>query len=157
MHPSKAKQGVDSLFPMGRQVFGHLQESRVPSCVMVIWENKHCHSKGPPSPPLLYTGHDATWSGISPWSAGVTCPGSVSSHPPMHSHTLMAAGEADKALALCKSCSATTKASLHYQPCVQQKNPKLSPKSATMKKTTPAKTSREACQVNLIKSIKQVY
>ena len=34
-HASKAKQGVHSPLPIGRQVFSHLQESRAPSCVKV--------------------------------------------------------------------------------------------------------------------------
>ena len=50
MHASKAKQGINSCLPMGRQVFRHLQESRAPSCVTVAWEDK-CHNDR--CPPFL--------------------------------------------------------------------------------------------------------
>jgi len=32
--------GIYSLLPIGRQVFSHLQKSRVESCVAVSWEDK---------------------------------------------------------------------------------------------------------------------
>jgi len=35
MHTSKAKQGIRSLLPIGRQVFSHSQESRAPSGITV--------------------------------------------------------------------------------------------------------------------------
>lgn len=44
----KTKQGTDSLFPIGRQIFSHLKESRAPSCVIVTWEDRCHHSKCPP-------------------------------------------------------------------------------------------------------------
>ncbi|KAF1507314.1 Collagen type IV alpha-3-binding protein, partial [Megadyptes antipodes antipodes] len=47
----KAKQGIHSLLPIGRQVFSHLQESRAPSCIRVTWEDKHRDSKCSPLPP----------------------------------------------------------------------------------------------------------
>ena len=50
MHVSKAKQRINSLLPIGRQVFSHLQESRAPSRVTVTWEDKHHHSERPPIP-----------------------------------------------------------------------------------------------------------
>jgi len=39
---SKAKQGIHSLPPIGRQMFIHSQENRAPSHVTVTWEDK-CH------------------------------------------------------------------------------------------------------------------
>jgi len=39
-HTSKAKQGICSLLPIGRQVCSHLPESRALSRVTVTWENK---------------------------------------------------------------------------------------------------------------------
>lgn len=52
---NKAKQ-INSLLPVGKQVFIHLQDSRTPSCVIVTWEDKHHPSKYPPFFlfPLLY-------------------------------------------------------------------------------------------------------
>lgn len=44
----KAKQGIHPVLPISRQVFSHFQQSRVPSCLTVAWEDK-CHdSKCPP-------------------------------------------------------------------------------------------------------------
>lgn len=50
LHTSKAKQGVHSWLPMGKQVFSHSQEIRAPSHTVVTWEKKHQHSECPPSP-----------------------------------------------------------------------------------------------------------
>lgn len=49
--------------------------------------------------------------GASPWSGGATCPGGVFFQPP---NCLASVGvwEAEKALALCKTCSAVAKTSL---------------------------------------------
>lgn len=44
----KTKQGIDSLFPIGRQVFSHLKESRAPSCEILTWEDRCHHCKCPP-------------------------------------------------------------------------------------------------------------
>jgi len=44
-HTSKAKQGIHSSLPIGRQVFSHLYESTAPLCVTVTWEDKRHHSK----------------------------------------------------------------------------------------------------------------
>lgn len=44
LNTSKTKQIIHSQLPMGRQVFNHLQESKAPSYVMVIWEDKCYHS-----------------------------------------------------------------------------------------------------------------
>lgn len=40
MHANKAKQELHSAIPIGRQVFCHLQEGRVPPCVMVTWKDE---------------------------------------------------------------------------------------------------------------------
>lgn len=52
-HTSKAKLGIHLPLPMGRQVFGHPQESRAPSHVMVTWEDK-CHRSEHPSPTSFF-------------------------------------------------------------------------------------------------------
>uniref|UniRef100_A0A8C0ZKD1 Protein kinase domain-containing protein n=1 Tax=Cyanistes caeruleus TaxID=156563 RepID=A0A8C0ZKD1_CYACU len=72
---------------------------------------------------FLYTEHCVIWSGISLWSAGLTCPGCVSSHPPVHPQLPHQHGcvKRKKVLALCKLCSAT-KTSLYHQPCVLHKS-----------------------------------
>ncbi|GAB0206758.1 cAMP-dependent protein kinase inhibitor alpha [Grus japonensis] len=44
-HASKTRQGIHSPLPIGRQVFSHLQENRVPSHVTVIWEDKRHHTE----------------------------------------------------------------------------------------------------------------
>ena len=56
--------------------------------------------------------------------------------------------EAEKALTLCKNCSAVTKTSLHYQHCFQHKCKAESPTRAFMKKinSIPAKTSTDICR-----------
>lgn len=53
-HTSKVKPRINSLFPIGSQVFSHLQESTAPSHMMVTWENKHHHSKCPPFLPSSF-------------------------------------------------------------------------------------------------------
>lgn len=77
-HKSKAKHRIKSPLPMGREVVGDLQQSRIPSCLMVIWEDKHHQMViGKTNniqmflllllPLNFYTAHDVTWSGISVW------------------------------------------------------------------------------------------
>lgn len=89
-HTSKVIQRIDSLLPIIRQVFSHLQESWAPSHITVIWINKHHHSKQLPPllllPPASYAEHVSIWYGISLWSLRVTCPG-VPSQLLLHSHT----------------------------------------------------------------------
>lgn len=60
-------------------------------CLVVTWGDKSHHSKHPPLLfflPALHAEHDARWSGVSLWSAGVTWPAWVPSqgvHPrPRH-------------------------------------------------------------------------
>ena len=45
---SKAKQGIHSPLPMGRQVLSHLQESRASSRAKVTWEENRHHGRHPP-------------------------------------------------------------------------------------------------------------
>lgn len=142
---------------MGRQVFGHLQEIRVPSCVMVTCEDKCHHSKNlPPSPssPILYTEHYVSWSGISLGSVWVTCPNCLfsTSHTPPASSPAWPYKE-QKIPWLCVS-SAKTKTPLYYQPCVQHKS-KHGPMSATEKKTIPAETSTAQLQRSLHRRLLQ--
>lgn len=104
LHTSKAKQGIHSRLPMGRQVFSHSQEIRALSHAMVTWEKKHQHSESPPhsSSPALY----AIWYGILlcgqlSW----VCP-PTNSCAPQPAHWW-----------LCKHHLAITKTSLCYQHC----------------------------------------
>ena len=39
-YSEKAKQGIQSLLPNGWQMFSHFQESRIPSQLMVSWEDR---------------------------------------------------------------------------------------------------------------------
>lgn len=78
MHTSKAKQGIHSPLPMGRQVLIHPEESSAPSHVTVTWEDKCQHSDYPPCPPssahYIYTEHDVIWFGKSLVSVGSPVP-----------------------------------------------------------------------------------
>lgn len=66
MHTSKAKQGVNSPLAMGTQVFIHRQESRAPSHVIGMWEEKFHHLKNSLLlPTALYPEHDAIRYGMS--------------------------------------------------------------------------------------------
>lgn len=72
---------------MHRQVISHVQESRVPSQLMMNWEDKLHYFKHPPFlllPPALYAEYDDIWCGISLWSFGVICPSCVVSQILMH-------------------------------------------------------------------------
>lgn len=114
---SKAKQGISSLLPMGRQEFSHLLERAGPHH-MWWWLGGQTASLQksplPPSFPSLYTEQDVTWSEISLGSLGVTCPSCVPSQPPHQCGST----KSRKALALCEPSSATTETSLDYQSCV---------------------------------------
>jgi len=87
-HTSKANQGIHLLRPIIRQVFSHRQESRVPSCVMVIWEEKRHHAECPPSSffftQLFIAEHDVIWHGTCLYSAGVCCAGCAPSQLLVH-------------------------------------------------------------------------
>ena len=48
MHTSKARPGIHSPLPMGRQEFSHPQDSRAPSRLTGTWEDKRHHSQRPP-------------------------------------------------------------------------------------------------------------
>lgn len=60
IHTTKAKQIIPSLFPMGWWVFSHLWETRVPSHIMVTWEDKHQDFKCSPVP--LFSTHFICWA-----------------------------------------------------------------------------------------------
>lgn len=139
---SKIKQGMDSLLPMGGQMFS----SRWTGPHHLQWWFGKTNSITPnihPSSfsPRLYTENDAT-SGIYLWSVWVAYPRCVSSPLPMHSNVLptMAIQKAEKALSLCNACSAYTKASLYYQPWVPPKS-KIQSHTNHSDKIVPAKTS----------------
>ena len=126
-HTSKAKQGIHSLLPVGRQVFSHLQESRAPSLLMATWETNAITPNILPFLLLhsaLYAEHDVLWSGISLGSVGDSCPSCVPSQLLVPPQPLAggAGWEAEKALALCKHRSAITRRSLCYQHCFQHKS-----------------------------------
>lgn len=61
------------MLAMGRHdIISQLQESRAPSLVTVIWEDKHHHSKCPHLPsPSLTAEHNSIWCGISLWLGSV--------------------------------------------------------------------------------------
>jgi len=87
VHTSKAKQGIHSLFPIGRQVSSHHQESRTQSHVVATWEDKCHHSEHPPFllPPTFYCwAWCMTWCGIFLWPVGVSCPTYVFSQLLVH-------------------------------------------------------------------------
>jgi len=84
VYTSKAKQGINSLLPIARQVFSHPQESRAPSRVTATWEDKHHHSECSPFllfAPAFIAEQDVIWYGTSPWSVEVSYPGCVPSQP----------------------------------------------------------------------------
>ena len=122
VHTRKAKQGICSLLPIVRQVCSHLQESRAPSRV-----TPSLRTCPPPSSfflQLLF---------LSMTSYGVKYPfGQLGSAVPAVSPpsfpctpSLLTGGvewEAERALTLCKHCSAITKPSLCYQQCFQHKS-----------------------------------
>jgi len=129
MHISKAKQGIQSLLPMGRQVYSHLQESRALSRVMITWEDKRHHSKSLPflllSPPLLYMlsmtpyGMEYPFGQLGSAVLAVSPPSFLCTSSLLTGRVVQ---EAEKPLTLCKHCSAITKTSLYYQHCFQHKS-----------------------------------
>lgn len=63
MHVIKANWGINSLFPIGRQIFSHFQESKT----NYLGEYKCHHFKHPylpPLPPGFTAEHDNSWYGI---------------------------------------------------------------------------------------------
>lgn len=109
MHAEKAKQGIQLLLSMGRQVFCCFQESRVPSHVMVTGEDKHHYSESlflPPSS-CLYVLSVMPY-GIFLGPAGVSCP-LLTCAPPASS--LLERDERQKmSYILCKWSAAVMKA-----------------------------------------------
>jgi len=120
---SNSKQGIHSPLPTGRQVFSRLQESRAPSCVTVIWEDKHHSSECPPSPSA--SPHFTVLSMMSygmgyPFGQlGLAVP--AMSPPSFLCTPSLLAGE-EQRRPLCKHCSAITKISMYYQHCFQHKS-----------------------------------
>jgi len=80
MPATKAKLGINSLLPSGRQMFSHYLKSRASSHVAVTWEDK-CHNyEHPPFllfPPAFIDEHGAIWYGISLWLVWVSSSGYV--------------------------------------------------------------------------------
>lgn len=115
MHKNKAEQGIYS-FPINRQAFSHLQKSRASLQVLVTWEEKH-RTFLPSFFSQLYM--------LSTTSYGLEYPcgqlgSAVSAVSPPSSFGIPsqlpvgAARETEKALTMCKHCSATAKTSLCY-------------------------------------------
>ena len=108
VHTSKAKPGIHSPLPMGRQVFSHLQESRAPSRVMGSWEDKHHNSKHPSLPSSSPSFIGWAWRHIAwniPWVSwgqlSQLCPLPTPCAPPACS--LVAWGEEQKSPWRCAS------------------------------------------------------
>lgn len=119
----------------------HFQEGGASSCVMVAWEDKHYNPKCLLFfllPPALIAERDAIWHGISLRLAALSLPN--------FSHTLayLLGGQngekGEKALMLCKHCSAVGKTLLYY---VLVPSPQRSTILAAMKKVNciPARPS----------------
>lgn len=121
MHPGWAKQGIHSVLPIGRQVFSHLQQSRVPSHMTVTWENKCHHSKHPPLPPPSPYFIDWAWCQMV-WNVPFDQLGSplLAVSPPILPCTpsflsSMAVGKAEKVSDLCEPSWAITKPSVQHK------------------------------------------
>lgn len=85
-YTTKETQGMTSVLPEGRKIFGHLQESTALSHLLVTWDNKYRPFKLSPfflPSPTSSTDHDVLCSGVSLWSVSVTCPSCVFSPCPM--------------------------------------------------------------------------
>lgn len=131
-------------------MFSHLQESRPPSHVTVSWNDKRHHSWHPPLPssssfmcwPWCHMEWDiprVTWGQLS-------CPCPLSQllvHP--QPTRWWVGWDAEKALMLCKHCSATVRTSLCYQHCLSS-NPKLCPYQLLGKKKTINSTPAQPAQ-----------
>ena len=75
----------------GRQVSGHLQESKAPSHVTVTWEDTYHNFECSPFlllPPDIVVEHDIICYGISLVSVRVSCPSCVPSQLLAHPHPL---------------------------------------------------------------------
>lgn len=69
--------------------------------------------------------NDIMWSGMSPWSVGVSWGPAVSPLSFLCPLSLLAdvvVWEAERALTLCEPCSAITRTSLNYQHCSQHES-----------------------------------
>ena len=79
VHAGKAKQGIHSLRPTGRQVFSHLQESRSLLCLVVTGEDERCHFPCPLLPCPSPSFYCWAWCHIA-WDIPlVSCPSCVPS------------------------------------------------------------------------------
>ena len=111
----KAKQGINSLLPISRQVCSHLQESNAPSHIVVTWENKCYHSECSLPffcPPTLYTEQKVIYGMEYPFGPLGSAVPAMSPHNFLCTPSLTAGGvgwEAGKALTLCTNCSAEKK------------------------------------------------
>ena len=151
MHANKAKQGIHSLLPIGRQVFSHLQESRAPSRVTVTWEDKRHHAQCPPPsfffPQLIYW----AWRHMV-WNSPLASLGQLSWLCPLPASC--ASGRAWNAKKSLASINITQQQLKHQ--CViniiLMLNPKHSTIPATKKKinSIPAKTSTPYCMCSKI-------
>jgi len=114
------------ILPTDRQMFNHFQERRTPSHRPITWEDKHHNSEHSPLSPSSPSFHCwAQWPMVwhnDLWSIGVSCPICVPSSLLVHSSLLTGrvGWKAEKALALCKHCSATTQTLVCYQHCFHQ-------------------------------------
>ena len=141
---SKAKQGIHSPLPIGRQVFSHLQEGWAPLHVTVTWEDKRHLSEHPPFlllPQLCMLSMTSYGMGYPFGQLRSALPASYA--PPAYS--LVGGCEMQKRPWRCVS----TAQQYLQRRCVTNTvfitNPKHSPILATVKKInpTPAKTSTE--------------
>lgn len=120
LHTRKTKQGIDSLLPMGRQVFCHPWGAQPHHMEQVGNTNTITPNVLSFLPPLYL---------LTMLSCGLEYPSGLlgspvlAGFPPKHPYIPWKCGsmKAEKALALCKPCSAITKTSLYFQPCVQHK------------------------------------
>jgi len=90
VYTSIENQEINSLLPIGRKVFSHVQGGRAPSHLRVIWEDKGHHSKSPTllssPPPALCAEHDVQNISVVSWGQlSQLCPLPAPRAPPVHS------------------------------------------------------------------------
>lgn len=149
LRTSKAKQGVYSLFPIGRQVFRLIQESKTP-WVMVIWEDRQHNFEIPP--PSTSFSHLLSWAQCHViWDIPWVSWGRLSQLcflPNLVHHSLLTEGaewETEQTLALCTHWSATAKTAYVINTGLVT-NPKHSTSWATMKKFNPNLTAKSSAE-----------
>lgn len=140
----KKEKEVYWLLPISRQ------ENRAPlhvtlTLILILtisWEGKCCSFEQCPCflpfLPALHAEHVAIWYGTS---AGVSCPRCVASQLLVHQSLppCEVGWEAEKALVLCKNCSAIVKTSLGFQYGFQHKS-KAQPHTSYCEKTYLSQT-----------------